>query len=69
MFQLTGMMLAGFGIWTVIEKSALSPLLSPMFIISVYGMVAIGGVVLVATTVGCVGTTRESHCSLVTVSG
>ena len=60
--------MAGFGVWTLIEKAALAPLLSPMFIISVYSMVVVGGLVLIAAIIGCQGTHREQHCGLITVS-
>jgi len=65
---MTGLTLLGFSIWTVLEKMDIALLVQPTYSITVYGMVAVGALVLLTSILGCQGTVQEHRCSLLLVS-
>lgn len=50
-----------------VDKMEEAMLLPIMYRVSVYGLIAIGGVVLISGIIGCHGTIHEQPCSLITV--
>lgn len=66
-WQLTGCALLALGIWTMLEKMDVSLLISPLYAISVYALMSIGGLILFSVILGCRGTVKENRCNLLTV--
>ncbi|XP_067937449.1 CD151 antigen-like isoform X2 [Watersipora subatra] len=53
------------GIWILLEKWHLSPLLSPIFAVSVYTTTITGCLILITCVVGCFGAAQEKPSSII----
>lgn len=58
----------GFGVWVLLEKMQAALLFPVFYRVSIYGLIATGSIIFLASIVGCYGTTHEHYCSLITVS-
>lgn len=68
-FQLGGLAVLGVGAWTISDHLAYSPLLSTVTYSLCAWVLALSGMLVVATAVlGCVGVWRRNRCLLLGVS-
>lgn len=63
---LSGVALAGLGIWFLIDLNAFSSVVEsdPNIVYCPYGMLSVGGLLLIISCIGCVGTLRERKCCI-----
>ena len=65
--QLGGFLVLGVGIWTILDKAYIEQLLrNGLFVSSAYIMVAAGCMILLISSMGCVGAVKELKCLLLT---
>ena len=69
LLQLSGCVVLGVGLWTLLVKqSFISLLANNLFTITTYLLIATGGtIILLVFTLGCIGACRENSCLLMTV--
>ncbi|XP_077994679.1 tetraspanin-18-like [Glandiceps talaboti] len=64
-FWLSGVALAGVGIWIVVDSESFIAILdNPLIINAAYIMIGVGGFVLIVGFCGCCGAIKESRCLL-----
>lgn len=69
MFQLSGLVVGGIGIWTVIAKhSYISLMATSTYPILAYALIAAGSLAVIGSWLGCGGVSSENRCVLLVVS-
>ena len=69
MFQLSGLVVGGIGIWTVISKhSYVSLMTTSTYPALAYALIVAGVLAVVGSWLGCGGVTSENRCVLLIVS-
>ncbi|KAK0082259.1 hypothetical protein PV326_007269 [Microctonus aethiopoides] len=65
MFQLSGLVVGGIGIWTVIAKhSYISLMATSTYPILAYALIAAGSLAVIGSWLGCGGVSSENRCVL-----
>lgn len=68
-FQLSGLVVGGIGVWTVVAKHSYISLMSTTtYPILAYALIAAGGLAVVGSWLGCGGVTSENRCVILLVS-
>ena len=68
-FQLSGLVVGGIGIWTVLAKhSYVSLMATSTYPILAYALVAAGALAVIGSWLGCGGVTSENRCVILIVS-
>lgn len=69
LFQLSGLVVGGIGIWTVISKhSYVSLMTTSTYPTLAYALIVAGALAVVGSWLGCGGVTSENRCVLLIVS-
>ncbi|KAK0077773.1 hypothetical protein PV325_003474 [Microctonus aethiopoides] len=68
MFQLSGLVVGGIGIWTVIAKhSYISLMATSTYPILAYALIAAGSLAVIGSWLGCGGVSSENRCVLLVI--
>lgn len=69
LLQLSGVIVGGIGIWTVIAKhNYISLMATSTYPILAYALIAAGGLAVIGSWLGCGGVSSENRCILLVVS-
>ena len=69
MFQLSGLVVGGIGVWTVLAKhSYISLMTTATYPMLAYALIVAGGLAIIGSWLGCGGVTSENRCVILIVS-
>lgn len=69
LFQLSGLVVGGIGIWTVVAKHGyISLMVTSIYPILAYALIVAGALAIIGSWLGCGGVTSENRCVILVVS-